>query len=102
MTNPFIPYHSSIIPTNVGDLRTHHLQDLKALLRLDNKTVPTLYFTTPATAGLLSLEATSDAAISLSYEGAGVAQSLFPAGWGILFTQSTGPVYRVKTSPTLP
>lgn len=70
MSNPIMLYHASSMASKVGNLQTHHLKDLKALVKFDKKNVPTLTFVSPNT-GTFSLEATSDAAMSKASEGGG-------------------------------
>lgn len=71
MSQPVMLYHASHMATKVGDLKAHHLKDLRALLKFDKKHTPALCFLKPSSGSKFSLEAISDAAMSPISEGGG-------------------------------
>lgn len=71
MSNPVMLYHASHMATKTNRLETHHLKDLKSLLKYDKQNSPTILFKTPSQSGKFTLEAISDASMSSASEGGG-------------------------------
>ena len=70
MSNPLMLFHASYMASKVNRLESHHLKDLRALLKWDKRTTPTICYNTPSQSGTFILEAISDASMSsISEEG---------------------------------
>lgn len=48
MFQPIMLFHASYMASKASNLQTHHLKDLKSLLRFDKKQIPTLRFNFPS------------------------------------------------------